>query len=137
MNVAGIPGIASTFRFLREICHFCCSMAQCVNTCQYNCNQSYSYLVFNYFQFVYDIFGVAWSPASRTTERHVMVNEALSITKMALAQVTVHPKVRQDARMLQAVCQTCNYIILHNFCLRYYIIYILYYDGPAVRIIKP
>ena len=73
------------------------------------------------------IFGVAWSPASRTTERHVMVNESLSITKMALAQATVHPKVRQDARMLQAVCQTCTlYYIIFVYVITLYYIYILY-----------
>lgn len=108
-----------------------------VNTLVINPIQ-YSLLVFNYlinyFHFVYDFFGVAWSPASRTTERHVMVNEALSITKMALAQVTVHPKVRQDARMLQAVCQTYALycIILHHILKlsHYYILHtLLYYSN--------
>ena len=98
-------------------------------TCQYNCNQSYSYLVFNYSHFVYDIFIHFWCcVVTRKPDDGTSCNGEWGFVHHQDGTGPGHcPSKGAPGCQNVASCMSEMYIILHHFCLRYHIILYIYY----------
>ena len=97
-------------------------------TCQYNCNQSYSYLVFNYSHFVYDIFIHFWCcVVTRKPDDGTSCNGEWGFVHHQDGTGPGHcPSKGAPGCQNVASCMSDMYIILHHFCLRYHIIIYIY-----------